>query len=81
MSSIKNETKVLSFKGKFEILTLREREIVSCILNEKSNISISKEFNIKQNTVSTFKKNIYHKLSVTTSIGLYKLAIKEGLIK
>jgi DNA-binding NarL/FixJ family response regulator len=81
MSSTKNKTKQLSFKGKFELLTPGEKRIVSCILNEKSNHAIAIELAIKQNTVSTFRKNIYNKLGVTTSIGLYKLALKEGIVK
>lgn len=68
-------------KGTFDVLTTREKQIVAAILNEKRGIEIAAELDIKHNTVSTFKKKIYLRLRVHSEIGLYKLAIKEGVIK
>ena len=81
MITTMRKIKLFKYIGKFELLSLGEKRIVSCMLNEKSNNAIAIEFAIKQNTVSTFRKNIYKKLGVSTSIGLYKLALKEGIIK
>ena len=67
--------------GLFDILTSRERQIVEAILNEKRGYEIASSFAIKHNTISTFKKNIYNKLNVHSEIGLYKLAIIEGVVK
>ena len=64
-----------------------KEKIVTFLLSNKAKIDEEKneyyrlELAIKQNTVSTFRKNIYNKLGVTTSIGLYKLALKEGIVK
>ena len=41
--------------GAFNVLTLREKQIVAAILNEMRVFEIASEFNIKHNTVSTFK--------------------------
>ncbi len=76
-----SQHKVLAFKGVFEKLSARERQIVIEIINEKQVIEIADLLNLKSNTISTFKKNIYFKLRVYSEIGIVKLAIKEGVIK
>ena len=64
----------------FSKLSKRETQILQLILEGKRVVAIAEELELKTNTISTFKKNIYHKLSVLSSIDLYKLAIKEGLV-
>ena len=64
----------------FSKLSKRETQILQLILDGKRVVAIAEELELKTNTISTFKKNIYHKLSVLSSIDLYKLAIKEGLV-
>ena len=61
-------------------LTSREREIVSEILDEKSNKEIAETLNISKRTVESHRKNIALKLDVKNSIGIAKIAIKYNLI-
>ena len=60
-------------------LTLREREILQLILQEKSNQEISTILFISKRTVETHKKNTFLKLGVKNNIGLAKIAIKNKL--
>ena len=61
-------------------LTNREREIVSEILDEKSNKEIAEILNISKRTVESHRKNIALKLDVKNSIGIAKIAIKYNLV-
>lgn len=65
----------------FSKLSKREKQIALAIIDEKKVIDIAYMLALKCNTISTFKKNIYNKLGVKSDIGLYKLAVKEGIIK
>ena len=62
-------------------LTLREREILKLILQEKSNQEISEILVISKRTVETHKKNTFLKLAVNNTIGLAKIAIKNKLFE
>ena len=62
-------------------LTLREREILKLILQEKSNQEISALLVISKRTVETHKKNTFLKLGVKNNIGLAKIAIKNKLFE
>ena len=61
-------------------LTTREREIISEILDEKSNKEIAETLNISKRTVESHRKNIALKLEVKNSIGIAKIAIKYNLV-
>ena len=61
-------------------LTTREREIISEILDEKSNKQIAEILNISKRTVESHRKNIALKLDVKNSIGIAKIAIKYNLV-
>ena len=61
-------------------LTTREREIISEILDEKSNKEIAEILNISKRTVESHRKNIALKLDVKNSIGIAKIAIKYNLV-
>ena len=60
-------------------LTVREKEILKLILQEKSNQEISDALLISKRTVETHKKNTFLKLGVKNNIGLAKIAIKNKL--
>jgi len=62
-------------------LTLREREILRLILQEKSNQEIGTALLISKRTVETHKKNTFLKLGVKNNIGLTKIAIKNKLFE
>jgi DNA-binding NarL/FixJ family response regulator len=53
-------------------LTPRETVIAFHIANGTTTGSIAKTLGVKPNTVSTFKKRIYNKLGVNSSVALYK---------
>jgi DNA-binding NarL/FixJ family response regulator len=61
-------------------LTSRERQIITEILDEKSNKEIAEILNISKRTVESHRKNIALKLDVKNSIGIAKIAIKYNLV-
>jgi two-component system invasion response regulator UvrY len=66
--------------NRFSVLSDRETEIAMLILDGKKTNDIANKLNVKSNTVSTIKKRIFDKIGVESSIQLYKLALKEGVI-
>ena len=58
-------------------LNRREIEVINLILQEYSTTRIAKTLGLKSNTISTFKKSIFLKLRVKSTIGLYKLILKS----
>jgi two-component system invasion response regulator UvrY len=66
--------------NRFSVLSDRETEIAMLILEGKKTNDIANKLNVKSNTVSTIKKRIFDKIGVESSIQLYKLALKEGVI-
>ncbi|CCH53174.1 Response regulator gacA AltName: Full=Global activator [Fibrisoma limi BUZ 3] len=63
------------------MLTERESQIASLILNELSSNQIAEKLFISFNTVETHRKRIYQKLGVTTSLGLMKASLSRKLFK
>ncbi len=63
-----------SQKGVFHKLSQREFEVASLIIAGKKTKEIAAELNIKSNTVSTIKKNIFYKLNILTVIDLFNLS-------
>jgi DNA-binding NarL/FixJ family response regulator len=75
------ETKQLmddKFSYKYK-LTIREREILKCLLQEKTNKEIGQELNISRRTVETHRKNILLKFGCKNNIGLAKIAVSYKL--
>ena len=61
-------------------LTKREREILICIAQGKSNIEISKELYITEHTVKKHTSNIFSKLNLKDRIQAALYAYNNGLI-
>lgn len=61
-------------------LTARESEIARLIVDELSSVQIAERLFISFNTVETHRKRIYQKLGVTTSLGLMKQLLSQGLL-
>ena len=61
-------------------LTKREIEIISNILDQKSNAEIGKTLSISKRTVETHRKNIMLKLGVKNSIGIAVKALEMGIV-
>jgi DNA-binding NarL/FixJ family response regulator len=62
------------------ILSNREKEILTMIAQEMSNDEIAKKLFLSKRTVDNHRQNILNKLDVKNSMGLMMLAIKGGLI-
>jgi DNA-binding NarL/FixJ family response regulator len=74
----KNNKKNLDFKK--NILTRREKEIISLIAKQYSVDEIADELFLSRHTVETHKKNIFQKLQVNNAAGLIKKAIYLGYL-
>jgi len=70
----------LSITNPFNILSKREREVLTLILQGTQVKDISASLELKSNTISTFKKNILSKVGVTNNIELFKLALEHKII-
>lgn len=68
--------KVISFLSPGEMLTLREREILKGIFENKKRKEIAEELNLSENTVKTYTRTLYSKLSVSSREELYGLLEK-----
>ena len=62
-----------------EVLTPREKEIISLICKEHCNTEIADILFISPLTVETHRKNIYRKTKTKTIVGLIKYAIENKL--
>jgi len=62
-----------------ELLSEREREIISLIVKEYTGRQIAEELFISEKTVETHKRNIFRKTNTTTLVGLTKFAIEHQL--
>ena len=63
-----------------EILTEREKEILSLIAKGQANKNIASKLQISIRTVETHRSRLIHKLGIKTAAGLVKYAISKGLI-
>ena len=64
----------LTITNPFEVLSKREREVLTLMLQGVQVKDISATLSLKSNTISTFKKNILSKTGVNNNIELFKLA-------
>ena len=51
---------------------MKENLILSKILQGYKTSEIAKQLNLKPNTISTVKKNIFNKLQITNIVEIYK---------
>jgi DNA-binding NarL/FixJ family response regulator len=58
-------------------LSPRELEVAVHIANGISTNDIAKKLGIKSNTVSTFRKKIFNKLSISSNVELFKLFLNN----
>jgi two-component system response regulator NreC len=64
----------------YDGLTEREREILTYIAEDATNMAIANTLNISVNTVERHRENIMRKLNLHTRTELVKYAIRKGLI-
>ncbi|HMI03711.1 MAG TPA: helix-turn-helix transcriptional regulator [Pedobacter sp.] len=65
---------------KFILLTLREKEVIRLIVEGKSSVEIANGLFLSIHTVNNHRKNIIHKLEVTSLSQLIKFAVAFGII-
>ncbi len=58
-------------------LSPREKEVALYIANGISTNDIAKKLGIKSNTVSTFRKKIFVKLSISSNVEIFKLFLNN----
>jgi two-component system response regulator NreC len=63
-----------------ETLTLRERQVLTCIAEGLTNREIAESLNISAKTVDRHRENIMRKLNLHNRVELVKYAIEKGLI-
>lgn len=64
----------------YDGLTEREREILTYIAEDATNMAIANTLNISVNTVERHRENIMRKLNLHTRTELVKYALRKGLI-
>jgi two-component system response regulator NreC len=62
-----------------EILTAREKQILTCIADGKANKNIATQLKISIRTVETHRSRLIQKLGLKTTASLVKYAISKGL--
>ena len=70
----------LTITNPFEVLSKREKEVLTLMLQGVQVKDISATLSLKSNTISTFKKNILSKTGVNNNIELFKLAQEHKII-
>lgn len=70
----------LTITNPFEVLSKREREVLTLMLQGVQVKDISATLSLKSNTISTFRKNILTKTGVNNNIELFKLAQEHKII-
>ena len=70
----------LTITSPFTILTKREREVLTLMLQGVQVKEISASLELKSNTISTFKKSILSKTGVSNNIELFKLAQEHHIV-
>ncbi len=61
-------------------VSLREREVLTCIADELSNDEIAVKLDISKRTVDSHRQNLIRKLEVKNTAGLVKYALEHKLV-
>ena len=68
-------------RGTLELLTPREREVLTGIADGRTNKEIAAELGISPRTVETHRESVMRKLRIRTVAGLTRFALESGLIR
>ena len=66
---------------RFSLLSPRERQIVTMVVNGLSSAAIGGQLHLSPKTVDTYRSRIMAKLGVTGVTALVRLALREGLVE
>ena len=69
-----------SQRDSYDVLTERERQVLTLIAEDQTNQAIANELDIAAKTVERHRENIMRKLNLHTRTELVKYAIRKGLI-
>ena len=69
-----------SQRDSYDVLTERERQVLTLIAEDETNQAIANELDIATKTVERHRENIMRKLNLHTRTELVKYAIRKGLI-
>lgn len=62
-------------------LTEKEKIVIILICQEMPAKQIASDMNISERTVKRYRQNLFRKLNISTSIGIVKYAIINGIYK
>jgi DNA-binding CsgD family transcriptional regulator len=62
------------------VLTRRERELLLLIIEGKSNMEIADKMCLGYETIKSYRKNLFQKFDVHSTLELMKKAIEEKLV-
>ena len=65
----------------FAILSPRERQIVTMVVNGLSSAAIGAQLHLSPKTVDTYRSRVMAKLNVNGVTSLVRLAVREGLVE
>ena len=65
----------------FAILSPRERQIVTMVVNGLSSAAIGSQLHLSPKTVDTYRSRVMAKLGVSGVTSLVRLAVREGLVE
>ena len=71
----------INLVGKDLGLSPREIDVLRLICAEKGNKEISEILGLTINTVASYRQNIFRKTEVVSALGLYKYALRNGIIQ
>jgi RNA polymerase sigma factor (sigma-70 family) len=75
------QRKEMKGQNGLDVLTEREKEILTMIAEEMTNQEIAEKLFISPKTVETHRKNLMKKIGVNNTLGVYKFAVQHKLIK
>lgn len=77
---IENDDYIRKNFHRFNLLSTREKEIIGLIVEGKSSYEIAQLLFRSIHTINTHRKNIIHKIEVTSLAGLIKFAVAFNLV-
>ena len=75
-----NEVRRRGLQDSYDLLSIREREILQCLTTGKSNREIADLLYLSVSTVETHRNNILQKLRLHSLADLILYAVRKGLI-
>ena len=79
-SMIENDEYIRKNFQRFNLLSVREKEVIKMIVEGKSSYEIANTLFRSIHTINTHRKNIIHKLEVNSLAGLIKFAVAFNLV-